>query len=366
MGVTSMLLPIALLSLTGHTDASPTLVELINSGLSIVGAKYVPPPSSEAEQAENESGTRQSSCRDCSRKGRFAWDLFTTPTTSTPTPTTINPLPCCPGTSGCTKCGVEKTRRVIGGVETAAGVYPWIAALSYDGNLGGCSATLISSKWAVTAAHCIFSGGPTSLVLGEHDLSSTNDADDTNRKEVSVTTLVHPNYDESTTNNDIALLKLAEAVNLSIYTPACLPASSADYVGQTAKVYGWGRTDPCGFTTSSKLLKADVTVVSDTECAAASGLRQCTENPTTVSYSGKITSQMLCASATGKDACQGDSGGPLTVKASDQHYLAGVVSWGYGCAADGLPGVYAEVAKLRSWVDATIAAQGGIGATCDA
>ena len=53
-----------------------------------------------------------------------------------------------------------------------------------------------------------------------------------------MTTLVHPNYDESTTNNDIALLKLAEAVDLSIYTPACLPASSADYVGQTAKVYG--------------------------------------------------------------------------------------------------------------------------------
>jgi len=354
-----MLFPITLLSLTGPTDASPTLVEFVNSGLSIIGAKWVPPPSSEPEMEENESGTRQTTCRDCSRQGRFAWDLF-------PTTTTIPPLPCCPGTSGCPKCGTEKTRRVIGGVETAAGVYPWIAALSYNGDIGGCSGTLISSNWAITAAHCIASTGPTSLVLGEHDLSSTNDAFDTNRKEVSVTTIVHPNYDTSTTNNDIALLKLAEAVDLSIYTPACLPASSADYVGQTAKVYGWGRTDPCGFTTSSKLLEAEVTVVSDVDCAAGSGLRQCTSNPDTVSYAGKITSQMLCASATGKDACQGDSGGPLTVKASDQHYLAGVVSWGYGCAADGLPGVYAEVAKLRTWVDATIAAQGGIGATCDA
>ena len=50
--------------------------------------------------------------------------------------------------------------------------------------------------------------------------------------------IVHPDYDSITTNNDIALLKLAEAVDLSIHTPACLPASTADYVGQTAKVYG--------------------------------------------------------------------------------------------------------------------------------
>jgi len=352
--VTAMLLPLALLFLTYQARGSPTLVEFINSGLSIIGAKYVPPESQESVVV-----TRQSSCRDCSRQGRFAFEIFTTTTVAPP-------LPCCPGTSGCAKCGVEKTRRIIGGVETSAGVYPWIAALSYSGDLGGCSGTLVSSKWAITAAHCIGFGGPTSLVLGEHDLSSSNDAEDTNRKEVSVSVIVHPDYDSSNANNDIALLKLAEEVDLSIYTPACLPASSADYVGQTAKVYGWGKTDPCGSTISSKLMEADVTVVSDADCAAGSGLEQCSANPATLSYSGKITAQMLCASATGKDACQGDSGGPLTVKDSDQHHLAGVVSWGYGCAADGLPGVYAEVAQLRSWVDTTMAANGGIGATCDA
>ena len=113
-------------------------------------------------------------------QGRFLWGLFTSTTT-------ISPLPCCPGTSGCAKCGVEKTRRVIGGVETGAGVYPWIAALGYNGQLalGACSATLISSNWAVTAAHCIFRDpflGPTTLVLGEHDLSNTNDVFDTNRQ----------------------------------------------------------------------------------------------------------------------------------------------------------------------------------------
>ena len=87
---------------------------------------------------------------------------------------------------------------MIGGVETAAGVYPWIAALSYNGNLGGCSATLVSSNWAVTAAHCVFSnvlGVPTSLVLGEHDLSSSNDADDRNRQ-VSLLPLLLPSVNQ--------------------------------------------------------------------------------------------------------------------------------------------------------------------------
>merc|ERR1711936_759165 len=210
--VTAMLLPLVLLFLTCQARGSPTLVEFINSGLSIIGAKYVPP---ESQEGETVVVTRQSSCRDCSRQGRFAFEIFTT-TTAAP------PLPCCPGTSGCAKCGVEKTRRIIGGVETAAGVYPWIAALSYSGDLGGCSATLVSSKWAITAAHCIGFGGPTSLVLGEHDLSSSNDAEDTNRKEVSVSVIVHPGYDSANANNDIALLKLAEEVDLSIYTPAGL------------------------------------------------------------------------------------------------------------------------------------------------
>ena len=61
--VTAMLLPLALLFLTSQARGSPTLVELINSGLSIIGAKYVPPESQETVVV-----TRQSSCRDCSRQ----------------------------------------------------------------------------------------------------------------------------------------------------------------------------------------------------------------------------------------------------------------------------------------------------------
>ena len=58
--------------------------------------------------------------------------------------------------------------------------------------------------------------------------------------------------------------------------------------------------DPCGSTQSEKLMEAEVTVVSDSDCNASTGLEQCVTNPATIGYSGQITENMLCASATGR------------------------------------------------------------------
>ena len=74
-------------------------------------------------------------------------------------------------------------------------------------------------------------------------------------------------------------------------------------------------------------------------------------------YSNSITSSMMCAGypgVGGKDACQGDSGGPLVCNENNKAIIAGVVSWGIGCAAPDYPGVYARNTAALSWIQANM------------
>jgi len=259
--------------------------------------------------------------------------------------------------AGTCKCGIKKTRRIVGGTETEVNEYPWIASFDFRGTNGmrpgGCGATLIANNWAVTASHCFFNRmgelvvtkDSMSLVLGVHDIT---DPTETNRQVLTIDEIVlHPSYDFPTDLNDIALLKLTQSVDLDAWSPACLPTSGADFTGQNGWVYGWGWTIESR-TNADKLLDVEVPIVSNSVCATAND--------------AQITSDMLCAGGEeGKDSCQGDSGGPLTVadSTSGAHTLVGVVSHGPGCANEGLYGVYADVPFFRTWIDETIAAKGG-------
>ena len=70
-------------------------------------------------------------------------------------------------------------------------------------------------------------------------------------------------------------------------------------------------------------------------------------------YNGAITDAMICAGYPGvgeKDACQGDSGGPFVCNDGGKAVIAGVVSWGNGCALPDFPGVYARTTHVLDWI----------------
>ncbi|XP_018009916.1 trypsin-1 [Hyalella azteca] len=60
---------------------------------------------------------------------------------------------------------------------------------------------------------------------------------------------------------------------------------------------------------------------------------------------------MICADGRGADTCQNDSGGPLMARyKGSRHVLAGIVSWGIGCARPNYPGVYTRVSNYFQWI----------------
>jgi trypsin len=108
--------------------------------------------------------------------------------------------------------------------------------------------------------------------------------------------------------------------------------------GALSVVSGWGTLTPGG-SLPSQLQGVEVYITSHAECDSA------------YDAFGGITENMICAGVTGggKDACQGDSGGPLVFRGR----LVGIVSWGLSCALADFPGVYSNVATLKSFITDT-------------
>jgi len=146
---------------------------------------------------------------------------------------------------------------------------------------------------------------------------------------------LHEGYSTSTKINDIGVVRLSTKLSLGTNIKAIPLATATPQHGSAASCSGWGTTSYNG-PSSAKLLYIDTRIVGRTECGSDS-----------YGYSSKIRETMICAAASNKDACQGDSGGPLVAGGE----LVGIVSWGTNCASSKYPGVYANVAELRDWVN---------------
>lgn len=98
---------------------------------------------------------------------------------------------------------------------------------------------------------------------------------------------------------------------------------------------------------SNTLQKVDVPVLENSECQT--WYKEANKNLV-------IVDTCMCAGYQlgGKDSCIGDSGGPLMLKKQDRHFVAGVVSAGFGCARERLPGLYTRVNNYLEWISETL------------
>lgn len=243
-------------------------------------------------------------------------------------------------------CGQRsfKTSRIVGGQDADEGEFPWQVSLHVKNFGHVCGASIIDNRWLVTAAHCVQDDGKSRFSQpgtweAYFGLHIQRRIDSRVEKREIKRIIPHPYYNHYTFDNDIALMELSAPVKYSDYIkPICLPSPQHVFeTGSTVWITGWGATREGGFA-ASVLQKAEVRMINHNECNKL--------------MSGQLTSRMLCAGILkgGVDACQGDSGGPLSFPSGSRTFLAGVVSWGDGCARRNKPGIYSTVTKFRAWI----------------
>ncbi|XP_078508703.1 serine protease 27-like isoform X1 [Lissotriton helveticus] len=256
------------------------------------------------------------------------------------------------GMASAQECGKPVvSNRIVGGQDAVKGEWPWQASVQVDGR-HICGGTLITDSWVVSAAHCYYghsyAQSSYKVCMGMYQLSSSNPNSVCSEvKSIIYNTL----YTATGTPGDILLLELNTKVNYTNFImPICLPNSTVEFPsGLNCWVTGWGN-----IASSTPLLypmtmqEVMVPLIDQPTCDYLYH-----KGSSVSSMKPIILSDMICAGYVngGKDSCQGDSGGPL-VCAEDggTWFLAGIVSWGFGCALANRPGVYTRVTAYTEWI----------------
>uniref|UniRef100_G1TRA2 Peptidase S1 domain-containing protein n=1 Tax=Oryctolagus cuniculus TaxID=9986 RepID=G1TRA2_RABIT len=239
-------------------------------------------------------------------------------------------------------CG-NRTMKIVGGSPAPERRWPWQVSLRI-GYSHFCGGSLITSRWVLSAAHCILRYADYMVQLGDRMLDGSSEQ----ALMVPVQKIIiHKDFEAASLTHDLALLRLAYSVNFSSYIqPVCLPGKSLTVkAGMLCWVTGWGQLSENGSSQMAvELQESQLRIIHFNQC---NGMLQ---NKLSTSTNLVKMGSICGYSAQGKDACQGDSGGPLVCEYNETWIQVGVVSWGIGCGRQGYPGVYTEVGYHRDWI----------------
>ncbi|KAI0209296.1 hypothetical protein LSAT2_006018 [Lamellibrachia satsuma] len=164
-------------------------------------------------------------------------------------------------TTGAGECGLPQVTNVAGptllaGTESVRGKWPWMVSVKRPDGEHRCGGVLISSRWVLTAGHCLQTSMPLSdaVTVGAFDLNAQAQE---KARDFRIRRTVRPGDFLYVKNpfrliSDIGLIELESDVPFDDFTqPACLPpatnnslpladqAASSPYTDCT--VIGWGR-----------------------------------------------------------------------------------------------------------------------------
>ncbi|XP_070579919.1 prostasin-like [Ptychodera flava] len=244
----------------------------------------------------------------------------------------------CVGISETTECGTRpghtESKRVIGGSPTSSIKWPWVVDLNFDGDRF-CSGVIVGTQYILTKAHCIeyvYSPERYTFHVG------------TSRLEVQADSFyLHPNFNGNTREYDAILVKLSAELNIADdVRPVCVLQPDADYTTFTdCYIAGFGEI-AIGVG-SLDMHEAQLPLFTQSEC---NGFYASVSSDPPI-----LGDTHFCAGylAGGIGPCIGDGGAPLSCRQADDTWaVAGIATFGAGCAPPDFPTIFVESSSLYS------------------
>ncbi|MGB0731119.1 MAG: S1 family peptidase, partial [Miltoncostaeaceae bacterium] len=245
---------------------------------------------------------------------------------------------CAVGAASGSTAGGDVSPRVVGPDRADAIAAEWpFATLLNPGYAYLCGGSVISSRWVLTAGHCLYDGSG-NLLSAFPAYPGAYNRNALPAGQLADAALEHPSYSPAGNPWDFALLRMPAPISA---TPVALPAPSEDSAvdalrtavpatgPRNGRIAGWGLTTNGGSTsTILQHTAGGVPLLDDAVCAGGGSYGSAFQPATMVCAGGYPDPLGPPAPDDANDTCQGDSGGPLFMDLGAGDVVAGITSGG--------------------------------------